>query len=139
MFTNVIAIGLPQISLLDDKLQRRKEIFTYYADKISKFEHISIMEPQNVSRSSHYFCTLIAPYRTSLAEYLLSNNIYSTFRYYPLDKLSLFNRSGLEYQGSRFVSENFLNIPIHNGLSDSEVAYIAETIENYAEKQKFIA
>ena len=73
--------------------------------------------------------------RDALAKFLKENGIYSTFRYYPLNKIKLFaerdlfRKEGL-YVNSDKICETHLNIPVHHALSDSDVDCIIQTVKN---------
>lgn len=135
VFTDInAAIGLSQIPKLEAKLERKRTIAAYYDDAISDLKNISSLSPKNVSQSSSYFYTVRSSRRDSLANFLKENDIYSTFRYFPLSMIAKFGFEGRkDFPNTEIVAETFLNIPIHDALSDAEVEKIAETLGRFDE------
>jgi len=62
-----------------------------------------------------------------LAYYLRERGIYTTFRYWPLHRTSLYADSG-SYPGADLAADTTLLLPIHQSLSDSEVDWIVESV-----------
>ena len=131
MFTNInAAIALPQFTALQDNFVRRSEIRLQYCmaiDGHGKFSY-SKQEDNNVIYSNYFF-TVISEERDNLAKFLKDNNVYSTFRYFPLHKIDIFKEyaSG-PLNGAEGFSQTALNIPIHHNLKDVEVELICKLL-----------
>lgn len=135
VFTDInAAIGLSQLPLLNHKLAKRAEIRKKYCAQIDEIDCLAYLDNANVSRSSNYFYTVISDQRDSLAHFLKNNSIYTTFRYFPLSEIKLF-RSHIynECAVAKKISDTFLNIPIHDALSDSDVQKICEKLKEFTE------
>ena len=63
-----------------------------------------------------------------IAHFLKKNQIYSTFRYYPLHLINLFQPYADDCSAATVFSNTALNIPIHQSLSDVDVAHIADSL-----------
>lgn len=135
VFTDVnAAIALPQFSLLEGKLARRSWIRSQYISSLEFNNNVDFAKQSGCETYSNYFFTLLCDTRNHLACNLKDKGVYSTFRYYPLHKINLFamNSTIGDIRGSQSFADRALNIPIHDGLSDADVAYICELLSIYS-------
>jgi dTDP-4-amino-4,6-dideoxygalactose transaminase len=64
----------------------------------------------------------------------LANGIYTTFRYWPLDKIQLFSKyASSSYPNSDFAASHTLNIPLHQSLTNEDVKLIIASIKAFYE------
>jgi len=131
---NVTAsMGLVQLQKLDSFIQRRKEIYDRYYDAFSKLDWLDLPPIHGFGlQSSYYFFWIQTNRRNELAKYLLDNDVYTTFRYWPLHKVKFFESyiDG-EYPNTEYIAQHTLNIPLHQGLTDSDVDKIIELIKEF--------
>ena len=123
-------IGRVQLKKLDDFIKKRKEIWDFYQIELNKIRKIRTPpEPLPGATSSYYLYWIKVEdgLRDELAKYLLDNGIYTTFRYYPLHKINLFD-TGEHLPVSEKISEETLNLPLHQNLSQEEIEYIVTKI-----------
>lgn len=133
IFTNInAAIGMSQLRNVHNLLNRRAEIRSFYMDSFKNIEELSV-SPQTGSDSdySNYFFTVRTNKRDELATHLKRNGIYSTFRYYPIHEIKLFNLEKHILPGTKLFAETALNIPIHNGLTDEQINHIATQVKSF--------
>lgn len=134
MFTNInAAIALPQFEELQKNFKKRENIRKKYCEIIDAHSGIEYSKQNQIGvEYSNYFFTILSYERDKLANYLKDNNVYSTFRYFPLHEINIFKeytRGRLD--GARIFSENALNIPIHHNLTASDVQVICGLLENW--------
>ena len=128
------AMGCVQLDKLDSFIQRRKEVFDRYFEVLDKLDWIEVppvVDFDNVS--SYYFFWIQTEYRDKLAKYLLDNDVYTTFRYWPLHKVEFFKDYNIEnaYPNTEYIAKNTLNLPLHQALTDEDVEKIINLIENF--------
>ena len=132
IMNNITAsIGNIQLKKLNAFLGRREKIFNLYQTSFSGLDWLRT--PPEISencRSSFYFYWVQTERRDDLARYLLKNDVYSTFRYWPLNKVELFKDyvDKTKLSNTDYISAQTLNIPIHHSLSDSDVSKIIDLI-----------
>ena len=82
---------------------------------------------------SNYFCTILTKERDSLARYLLENEVYSSYRYWPVHKMNIFKNSCInrDYPNANYMANQALNIPIHDALTDDEVVKVIQLIKEF--------
>lgn len=126
------AIGNVQLKKLNGYIDYRKQIFNFYVDEFKNIRDLEIIKHDNYKfdfESSYYFFWLQTPRRDELANYLKKNGIYSTFRYFPLHKIKLFNESNdLKLYNSEYINDYTLNIPIHHNLTNNDLKFISNSI-----------
>ena len=64
---------------------------------------------------------------------MIENDIYCTFRYYPLHLISQYG-SKERLPNAERLNEEVLNLPLHQNLSDSDVERIVATVKIFFKK-----
>lgn len=133
---NIMAsIGLEQLNKLNRFLHRKKEIYETYMKELSSLDWLVLPPPlPNYIEPSYYFFWIQLANRDGLAKFLYENGVYTTFRYWPLHKIKLFN-SKSRFPNSDYVSKRTLNLPLYKSLSDNDVAKIIELTFQYGRQQ----
>jgi len=129
------AMGVAQLEKLDSFIERRKVIFETYYQSLNSVGDIDLPPiPSFDHTSSYYFFWIQTKQRDKLAKFLLNQGIYTTFRYWPLDKVDLFSDYVKNtYPNSEYAAKHTLNLPLHQGLSDQEVTLIIKSIKTFYE------
>ena len=130
------AIGLAQLNKLDGFIKRREDIFENYFQSLKGVGDIDLPPVPNFDHtSSYYFFWIQTKHRDKLAQFLLNQGIYTTFRYWPLDKVDMFSDSVTNtYPNSDYAAKYTLNLPLHQGLSNQEVLLIINSIKTFYEQ-----
>ena len=125
------AIGIAQMKRLDEFQKRRKEIYEKYINSFSNIECINIPPKlPSDSTNSYYFYWIQLEKRDELANFLKENNIYSTYRYWPLNDVDYFEINET-LQNTDYAKRSTLNIPLHPSLSVNDVEKIITTIQDF--------
>lgn len=121
-------MGLVQLQRVESFISRRRMIARIYDQAFGDTSWIQL-PPQLPSGSIPYFYWIQTPrgVRDKLAAYLHTRGIYTTFRYWPLHRTNLYADTGC-YPGADAASDATLLLPVHQNLSDSDVAYIIESV-----------
>jgi dTDP-4-amino-4,6-dideoxygalactose transaminase len=128
------AMGLIQMERLSGFMKRRKEIYDAYNDAFLNIKWIKT-PPDLVKNctNSYYFYWIQIEQRNNLAKYLKQNGVYTTFRYWPLNKVDYFNiNNSLYYPNTEHAVERTLNLPIHQNLSDNDVEKIITLVTKFS-------
>ena len=126
------AIGLEQLKKLNGFINRRKEVWSIYKSELSDVDWLTLPpEPLDNCTSSYYLFWLQMEDRNDFAKYMVDNEIYVTFRYYPLHLIKHYNSSHIKLPNTEWVNDRTVNIPLHQNLTDDEVYYIIQTIKKY--------
>ena len=136
------AIGREQLKRLDKMLELRRRNANLLNKACEKIEGLT---PQKVTSNSehawHQFCVIVDPEkfgcnRDAVAEKLKEHGIASAV-HYPrgLHQQPVFQQLYGEQKlsATEYLSQNILAIPVHHGLSENEVHYIVNALENIHE------
>lgn len=129
------AIGLAQLDKIDRFIARRKAIDERYREELSACSWISLPPvPPKDSESCHYFFWIQLERRNELALFLREHGVYSTFRYWPLHKVRYFGQTASGFPNAEYASLHTLNVPLHHGLSDNDVAKVINLIKQFGKR-----
>ena len=126
-------MGLSQLKKIDQYIQKRNEIATYYKENIKSLEFQEI--PNYVSKHSYMLFFAIAKtpnYKNKILSHLIKNNFDARNSWLPihmqpcnpeLKKIKLLNSENIYRQS--------LTLPIFNTMNLSDVKRIVKTINNF--------
>jgi dTDP-4-amino-4,6-dideoxygalactose transaminase len=125
------AMGIEQLKKIDKFIRRRRYIHDTYSSEFKNIEWLKT--PPTMSKdktSSYYMYHIQTKYRDELAKYLRENEIYTTFRYYPLHWVD-FHKSKENLENTEYIANNTLCIPIHQSLTDRDINYIIKKVKDF--------
>lgn len=129
------SIGVAQVAKIADILKRRISIVEAY-DKVVEQTHgiARLFNCPSQALACPYFYTIVSDKRDEFALFLKENDVYSTFRYWPLHKIALFqsnSQTKSDFVGANFIASHCLNLPLHANLSEVEIAKILHLIREF--------
>ena len=125
------AIGLVQLRRIDSFINRRRQIVRAYNSALAGIPWLRLPPPPT-EENAPYFYWVQAPIhvRDELAYHLRERGIYTTFRYWPLHRTSLYADSG-SYPGADLAADTTLLLPLHQNLSDSDVDQVVDSVSTF--------
>ncbi len=134
----VASIGLVQLSKIEILIERRRAVVAKYIELLSNIEAIKGISCQRVDICvSPYLFWIQVENRDDLANYLLKNGVYTSFRYLPLHKQKYFesdvSNTGL-FSGADWSHGRTLNLPLHANLEITDIENICYLIRTYLQK-----
>jgi len=130
------AIGLEQLKKLPGFIRRRREVHERYTDALSDLDWLRVPSklPKGVESSYYFYWVQVEPgVRDKLAWYLREQGVYTTFRYYPLHWVGLYNAGG-SLPNAELAAQTTLCIPMHHSLSDSDVHKVIDCIRLFGQR-----
>ncbi len=127
------AMALEQLKKLPSFIAKRKAIHEFYDEQLRDVPFLDLPQPLSADcTSSYYFYHVQLPggQRDELAQYLRQNGIYTTFRYYPLHQVKYYGCTE-RFADAEYAANNTLCLPIHQSLSDNDLAYVVEKIKDF--------
>jgi dTDP-4-amino-4,6-dideoxygalactose transaminase len=127
------AIGLEQLKKLEGFIARRREVHESYDRMLADLAWLQVPPRMPLhSESSYYFYWLQMPggVRDRLAKYLRENDIYTTFRYYPLHWVKGYGSTEVLPAAEKSAQET-LCIPMHQSLSNEQVEKICDCVKAF--------
>jgi dTDP-4-amino-4,6-dideoxygalactose transaminase len=128
------SIGLAQLRKLDAMQSMRKRIWDLYQTELQSLEWLS--RPQDApagDRHSYFTYCIRVPggRRDHLARHLYDRGIYTTLRYHPLHLNPIYG-SHARLPVSERLNEEALSLPIHPGLTPSDVDQVVDAVKAFA-------
>ena len=129
-FTDIQAvIGIVQMSKLDWRINRMKEIYSRYNKNLAKIKEIHFFD-QDLQNTTPWFIDVKAENREELMASLKQNEIGSRVMYPPINKQQAYNLKG-EHKVSNEIGEKGLWLPSSSRLTNKEIDYVCEKIKEF--------
>lgn len=135
------AIALAQMKKVDSFVERRKEIWEIYKEELAGESWLQLPpEPLKRTESSYYlfWLRIKGGKRDKFANFMVANNIYVTFRYFPLHLVGYYRKhhgANVSLPISEKINETTINIPIHQNLTDTDVKKIVAKIKEFGKRE----
>jgi aminotransferase len=131
----VAAIGLVQLRRVNSFIERRRHIAQVYDKAFAEIPWVRLPPPPTAESIPYFYWiqTQVGD-RDNLASHLRERSIYTTFRYWPLHRTSLYSDGG-SYPGADIASDTTLLLPIHQNLSESQVSRVVESVLAFTPKR----
>ena len=126
------SLGISQLDRLENFIEQRKKIANFYIENLSS--HFNIIDKSLNQGSSNHLFILKTSKRDSLRESLLKNNIFCTLHYFPVHLQPYYMSLGLkkgDFPKSEEYGATALSIPIHPGLTESEIIKIIKHLKEF--------
>lgn len=127
------AMALEQYKKLPLFMEKRKAVHKYYSENLKDVEWIDLPLPlPEGSKSSFYFYHIQTKNgkRDQLARYLRENEIYTTYRYFPLHRVPGYGVTG-DFPNADYAADNTLCLPMHQSLSENDLETVVEKIKEF--------
>lgn len=122
------AIGSVQLRRLEAIVDRRREVAATYDRLLSGLAGVRLpppLPPDHTTSYYFYWVQLDPRIRDAVASDLLARGVYTTFRYPPLHRVPAYGPHELPLPHAESASDATLLLPLHQGLSDTDVATVA--------------
>lgn len=131
-FTDLLAvIGCEQMKKLNDRVKRKKEIYSLYAKELGNIKEIEFV-PVDLSRTAPWFVDVYINNPDELQSYLKENKIGSRRVYPPMHSQKAYAEyNHLQFPVTEYYSTRGLWLPSSSNLSDEKIKYICDTIKKF--------
>lgn len=130
------AIALEQFEKLPVYMEKRSQVHEFYNKNLSDIEWLDLPLPmEDGCTSSYYFYHVQTKngMRDQLAKFLRENDIYTTYRYFPLHRVLGYGVTA-SCPNADYAADNTLCIPMHQSLSDEDVSKVVDKIHEFGKK-----
>lgn len=124
------SIGLGNLEIIENKLDRIKTIAKLYEKSLQNVNGLKLMNYKNDRESSYWLFPLLVENRTNFITKMRENNIPTSVVHLGIDKNTLFGGNDYSLINQRYFDENQIHIPIHDKLLDEDVNKIIKTIKS---------
>lgn len=130
------AIALEQYKKLPMYMKKRASVHQFYNENLKEFDWLDLPLPiPEDCTTSYYFYHVQTKNgkRDQLATFLRENNIYTTYRYFPLHRVPGYGVSG-HFPNADYATDNTLCLPMHQSLSQNDLSLILDKIKEFDKK-----
>lgn len=132
------AMGCAQIQRIEELVNKKREIFSWYKEELNKIEGLVLNHEQEYAVNSFWMPTIVIDSkhkinRDSLINYLKTKNIDSRPFFHPLSSLPMFltnNNNTVSYQ----IGTQGVNLPSYHELDYDTFKNVSKTIIEFFKK-----
>ena len=128
------AIGLGQLEHIDSLLQKKANIYNWYAEELQEFYPMNLKPFDCLA--NYWMSSIITPneaYRNELRKFLKSSNVDTRPFFYPLTMFDMYKKfKKYPTPNSYEIGLRGINLPSTVRLSRKEVKYVASLIKDFA-------
>ncbi|MDX8395405.1 MAG: DegT/DnrJ/EryC1/StrS aminotransferase family protein [Mariprofundaceae bacterium] len=129
------AIGVNQLSRLEDNLIKRESVWQRY---VNAFLDIPVQLPyfhSGIKHAYHIFTMCVPDQRDKLMEHLRANSIASSIHYPPIPShpyfIEKYGWCSEDYPVATKYGNETITLPLFPGLTDEEVDFIIKTVKDF--------
>lgn len=123
------ALGLSQLSKLNETMMRRQFIQKCYNDAFSQISKQIQIPPFSYS-VQHYVIKVDPKRRNKLIDYLKEKNIHTSVHYRPLHLFTQF-RDESEFPVADEEWKKMLSLPVHMNMTDDDIKYVIFWVKEF--------
>ena len=126
------ALGLAQLERIDELVDKKRQIFSWYKKILGEIEGIKMNVEKSGSRNSYWMTTIVIEKninisRDQIIQKLKEWNIDSRPTFYPLSHMPMFTTQ--HNQNAENFSKNGINLPSGHNLEEKQVEYICQVLQ----------
>ena len=122
------ALGLANLNSLASNIMRRREIATFYDNELINTPGIKLFDYSNDRQSAYWLYGFHVENREAFILKLRKNNVPASIVHAGINKNDIFKFSQTHLPNQEKFDSTQIHIPVHNGLSDSQVQHIIKSI-----------
>jgi len=134
------ALGITQLQKIDKLIQLRQKNAMLLTSKLSKHKQITTPNPPNGYEHIYQMYTIKLENketREQLREYLLKKKIFCKVYFSPIHMTEFYKEKFPEYVGKLKITEKIaeiiLTLPIYPNMTNEEIDYIVNTVDEFFE------
>ena len=134
--TNIAAaIGCAQLERVDEALERRKRLASWYSSELSPIRGLVLPVQKDYAEHAYWMYTVLLPEcgaetRDVIHEILESRGVETRPVFYPMHLMPPYEEDPTRYPKATERSARGLSLPTHELLSEADVAYIGEQLDS---------
>lgn len=124
------ALGLGNLSDFSDRLARRQRIGEQYRRELAEVAGIELLEAKPDRTHSYWMFTTKVEGREGLIRKLIENDCIASVVHLRIDSNSVFGGQTPDLPGMEEFNEKQISLPVHEGLTEEDIARIIKTIKS---------
>ena len=140
----LMAVLCSQLENFDRINSKRKKLASIYLERLSKKKYKNYFRPMilpeyaNSNNHIFYIITKNKIIRDELQTFLKKHNIGSAFHFIPLHNSIMGKKYGFDCNELKYtdnLSQRLLRLPLYNAISEKEINYVCDYIDNFVGEQ----
>lgn len=140
----LMAVLCSQLENFDRINSKRKKLASIYLERLSKKKYKNYFRPMilpeyaNSNNHIFYIITKNKIIRDELQTFLKKHNIGSAFHFIPLHNSIMGKKYGFDCNELKYtddISQRLLRLPLYNAISEKEINYVCDYIDNFVGEQ----
>ena len=128
------AIGLAQLERINEFLERKRQIFNWYKERLEGVEGLRLNVEKEWAKNTFWMSSIVLDKnfpvtRDELRVKLKERNIDTRSFFYPMSQFPMFEEKSAANPISYKISKWGINLPSGVNLTEEEVNYIAENVK----------
>jgi perosamine synthetase len=123
------ALGLEGLKELNQILKRRKDIVKMYNEGLSDVKGLTLLERKNDREGAYWFFTLHVERRLDFIKMMLKKGVEASIIHNRIDTNDIFGPLRNDLPSVEKYSKTHVSIPVHNYLSNEDVSYVINSIQ----------
>ncbi len=126
-------IGIEQLAKMPSFMDKRATVHEFYNENLKDIEWLDLplAIPEDCQTSYYFYHVQVKNgKRDQYARFLRENSIYTTYRYFPLHRVSRYGVTG-EFLNADYAADNTLCLPMHQSLSQDDLIQIVEKTKEF--------
>jgi len=122
------ALGVGNLTDFPERLTRRRKIACYYRERLADMPGLALLRSENDRIHAYWQFSLLVDDRLDFVTKLSEQGIPASVIDLRIDTNSVFGGIQNDLPGQRYFNERHLALPCHEGLADTDVDHIVDTI-----------
>jgi len=129
------SLGISQLQKLKADLVKRAQVRVWYLDALKKLDKVIVPFTENNEFVSNYIMPIVlkdstVDNRDRVREALHAKGIQTSVHYPAVHRFSIYNKYKTILPKTNYVTDNEITLPMYSKLTESDVQYIAETLNS---------
>jgi len=126
------AMALVSLKYLEEDNAYRRNLVEIYNHYLEDLDQISLVHHCPEAISSRHLFQIISGTRDELIDKLAEDNIFCGVHYISNTQYSLYSRFKNNAKNAELLSAKLISLPLHLGLGEEDVCFIAKKIKKYS-------
>ncbi|MGQ9864485.1 MAG: DegT/DnrJ/EryC1/StrS family aminotransferase [Bacteroidia bacterium] len=123
------ALGIANLSTLQERIARRNHIASKYRKELSKIDGIKLFDYSDQNYCAYWLFGFHVEHREEFIRMMRENNIEAGVVHQRIDRNDIFRGIDKTLEQQALFDKTQVHIPVHEKLTDEEVDYIIQTIK----------
>lgn len=135
-------LGISQINKLDKLIKMRQKNASFLSKHLSKHDEITVpIPPENYNHIYQMYSIVLndGSTRNELQQFLLDKKIFCKIYFAPIHLMDYYkkqiSKNGFSLPNTESISERILTLPLYPNMTNEEMNYIIDTIDEFFERR----